>query len=129
MPIVTDQEVRFLSQEFIKWSIVYHDNSAMIPWGHTRPQTSFEGTVGVGTHRTGDRFCLISQSHMSWDPISASLHDADHGPLRELPAPATAEKRSLDPGGFSRYSKSDRLGKKQATHIFQTLQGSPHGPP
>src|SRR5947207_6513898 len=85
---------------------------------------SFESTVGVGTHRTGDRFCLISQSHMSWDPISPSLHDADHGPLRELPAPTTAGMRLLDPGGFSRYLQSNWLGKKQATHIFLTLQGN-----
>jgi hypothetical protein len=71
----------------------------------------------------GTDFALFPNLTCPGNPISTSLHDADHGPLRELPAPATAGRWSLDPGGFSRYSKSDRLGKKQATHIFQTLQG------
>src|SRR5215204_6238549 len=59
MPIVTDQEVRFLSQEFIKWSIVYHDNSAMIPWGHTRPQPLSRARLVWAPTELGTDFALF----------------------------------------------------------------------
>jgi len=83
---------------------------------------------GGPAHRTGDRIGLDFRPHMSRGiQISTSLHDADHGPLRERPAPTTTGTAVVcERGGFSRSFQCNSLGDRRATHIFLTLQSRRH---
>jgi hypothetical protein len=120
-PIVADGEVHFLGQGFIKWSVNYvpRQLGPVIPRASHAP-TSFESTVGVGTHRTGNRICLISPiSHVLGiqSPRRCMTHDANHGPLRELAS--TGNRLNVvgqpDLGGFSKRLFGERQAWQEAS--------------